>query len=50
MKLKIAMAQIKPITGDLEGNTKKIIEAIEQAIIQEADIVVFLKTLTDGYK
>ena len=41
-KLKIVMAQINPLVGDIEGNTDIIIRAIEQAQqMHRADVVVF---------
>jgi NAD+ synthase (glutamine-hydrolysing) len=49
MKINVAMAQIKTCTGDLEGNTNKILKAIDEAIEQNADIVVFPETSITGY-
>ena len=39
--LKIALATLNPIVGDLEGNARKIIEARETAAAQGADLVVY---------
>ena len=49
MKLKVTMAQIQVRTGDLDGNTKRILNAIDTAIEQNADIVVFPETSIKGY-
>jgi len=49
MNLKIAIAQIKSITGDLEGNTKQIISAIERAVNEKVDIVSFPEASITGY-
>jgi len=40
-KLRISLAQINPIVGDLSGNTKKIISYIKRARKLKADIVAF---------
>lgn len=48
--LKIVMAQINPVVGDIDGNTEKIIRFVEQAESQfEADIVVFPELTITGY-
>lgn len=44
--MKIALAQINPIVGDIEGNTKKIISLIKKI---KADIVVFPELSVTGY-
>ena len=44
--MKIALAQINPIVGDIEGNTKKIISIIQKT---KADIVVFPELSITGY-
>lgn len=49
MKLKIMMAQIETKTGDMAGNTKRVIEGIFNAIKEEVDIVVFPETAITGY-
>jgi NAD+ synthase (glutamine-hydrolysing) len=49
MKLKVTMAQIQVRTGDLDGNTKRILSAIDTAIEQGSDIVVFPETSVTGY-
>lgn len=47
--MKIAIAQINPTVGDLEGNSTKIIKHIEQAKQAQAEIVVFPELVTTGY-
>src|SRR3972149_1431176 len=49
MKVKISMAQIRCITGDLQGNTERIVEGIQKAIDDNADIVLFQETAISGY-
>jgi len=49
MKLKIALAQINPVTGDIEGNTAKILEYAEKAKKSGAEIVVFPELIIPGY-
>jgi len=43
------MAQLNPTIGDLEGNTKKILNAIKKAKQQKADIVLFPELTICGY-
>jgi NAD+ synthase (glutamine-hydrolysing) len=47
--MKIALAQINPTVGDLEGNSKKIIEYIDKARKQGADLIVFPELAITGY-
>lgn len=47
--MRIVVAQLNPIVGDLEGNTQKIIHAIERAREKEADIVLFPELTLCGY-
>jgi NAD+ synthase (glutamine-hydrolysing) len=49
MKVKVSMAQIRNITGDLQGNTERIFENIQKAIEDKSDIVVFCETAITGY-
>lgn len=44
--MKIALAQINPIVGGIDGNTKKIIAAIKDI---QADIIVFPELSITGY-
>ncbi len=47
--MKIAIAQLNYIIGDFEGNTAKMLEAVEVAKKQGADIVAFSELATCGY-
>ncbi len=47
--IKIAIAQINPTVGDLEGNTEKIIEYISLAKSKGANLVVFPELAITGY-
>ncbi|HHW58027.1 MAG TPA: NAD+ synthase [Clostridia bacterium] len=47
--MKIALAQINPIVGDIKYNCKKIAEYIEKAKSHNADVVVFPELSTVGY-
>lgn len=48
-KLRIALAQINPVMGDLAGNSKKTLQYIEDAKKLSADIVVFPELSLSGY-
>jgi len=48
-RLRIALAQINPIVGDLEGNAKKISAYIKKAKKERADIVAFPELALTGY-
>jgi NAD+ synthase (glutamine-hydrolysing) len=47
--MKIALAQITVITGDLEGNTNRVLQAIEIAKSEAADVVLLPETAITGY-
>ena len=47
--LRICLAQINTVVGDLEGNTDKIITYIERARSLNSDIVVFPELALSGY-
>lgn len=47
--MKIALAQINPTVGALEENAKKIIDYINKARKQNADLVVFPELAVTGY-
>jgi NAD+ synthase (glutamine-hydrolysing) len=49
MRLRISLAQINPKTGDIHGNTSKILGALEQARRSQADLVVFPEMCLPGY-
>lgn len=47
--MKVTIAQINTTNGDLEGNAAKILQAIEQAKADAADLIVFPEVATHGY-
>ena len=47
--MKIALAQISPVTGDLKGNIEKILKEVAIAREKEADIVIFPEMAITGY-
>ncbi len=48
-RLRVAMAQINTVVGDLSGNTGKIVDAIASARSQGTDIVAFPELAVCGY-
>ncbi len=47
--MKIALAQINPIVGDLQGNRRKIVHYAHQAYQQGAELVIFPEMCISGY-
>ncbi len=47
--MRVTIAQINTTNGDIAGNTKKIIAAIEKAKSDRSDLVVFPEVATHGY-
>jgi NAD+ synthase (glutamine-hydrolysing) len=47
--LRVALAQVNPIVGDLEGNARLVIDWIGRAREQGADIVCFPELVLTGY-
>lgn len=47
--MKICIAQLNPMIGDLKGNTKKILQAVEKAKKEKADIILFSELTICGY-
>ncbi len=47
--LKIALAQLNPIVGDLRGNAKRAAEAHARAKAAGADVIVFSELFLNGY-
>lgn len=48
--LKIVMAQVNPLVGDIQGNTELVIETVRQAESEHgADVVVFPELTLTGY-
>ena len=48
-QLRIAMAQVNTLVGDIPGNTQKVIEFAQRAATQSADVVVFPELTLTGY-
>lgn len=47
--MKVTIGQINTTNGDIEGNTAKIINAIEKAKSQGSNLIVFPELVTHGY-
>ena len=47
--LRVALAQLNPTVGDLEGNTRKIVDWIDRAREAGADLVAFPELVLTGY-
>src|SRR5438067_649383 len=47
--MRILAAQINPTTGDLEGNARKIIDALHRAKQKQIDLVLFPELTLCGY-
>lgn len=47
--LRIAMAQIDPLVGDITGNTRRIASIIKEARTEGADLVAFPELAVTGY-
>ncbi len=47
--MKVTIGQINTINGDIDGNTAKIIAAIEKARSERSDLIVFPEIATHGY-
>ena len=48
--VKVVMAQINPLVGDIEGNTERVIETVRQAQAEHAaDVVIFPELTLTGY-
>ena len=48
-QLKVALGQIKTVSGDLHGNTSRIIDAIDRAIEENVDLLVLPELAITGY-
>jgi len=47
--LKIGMAQLNPVIGDIEGNVAKIVENIHAACARQIELVIFPEMTITGY-
>lgn len=48
-RLRLALAQINPVVGDIEANTGKVVQLLGQAEASGADIAVFPELAVTGY-
>src|SRR5262245_41411730 len=48
-QLRLAMAQINVVVGDVDGNAQKILQWIDRARRAEADVVTFPELALTGY-
>ena len=48
-KIRIALAQINTVVGDLQGNSEKIIQGIQRAENEQVDILAFPEMTLPGY-
>ena len=49
MKCKLALAQINTVLGDVQANLQKHLDWIDQAIVQETDLLIFPELSLTGY-
>ena len=49
MSMRIALAQLNPVSGDIDGNTDKVVRAIADAARGGADMVVAPEMVLPGY-
>ncbi|MBA2604184.1 MAG: NAD(+) synthase [Acidobacteria bacterium] len=47
--MRVALAQLNPTSGDVTGNTERILAAMDEAIRQEADLLVSPEMVIPGY-
>jgi NAD+ synthase (glutamine-hydrolysing) len=47
--MRLALAQINSVVGDIDGNAAKIVDWLEQARAAEADVVLFPELCVTGY-
>lgn len=47
--MKIALAQLNPTVGDLRGNAALVAQAVDQAVSQQAELVVTSELMISGY-
>ncbi len=47
--MKVALAQLNPTVGDIDGNAARILESVDQAQTADAELVVFPELVVMGY-
>ena len=48
-QMRVALAQLNPVVGDLDGNVEKIIRAAREAADAQCDLVAFPELMITGY-
>ncbi|PKQ03981.1 MAG: NAD+ synthase, partial [Alphaproteobacteria bacterium HGW-Alphaproteobacteria-11] len=48
-KLRIALAQLNPVVGDIAGNVEKAVAARREAALAGADLIIFSELFLSGY-
>jgi NAD+ synthase (glutamine-hydrolysing) len=48
-RLRVALAQVNPVVGDLTGNVAMVVDAIGHAAASNSDLVVFPELVVTGY-
>src|SRR5256885_8266789 len=48
-RFRVSLAQINPTVGDIEGNTRRIVDGLAQARALGADLVAFPELAITGY-
>lgn len=47
--MKVAVAQLNPVVGDIDGNLGKIVDTLKQTVKDEPDLVIFPELFLVGY-
>ena len=47
--MRLALAQINSVVGDLDGNARRILDNVETAKAQEVDLILFPELIVTGY-
>ena len=47
--MRVALAQLNPVSGDIDGNAERITAAIDEARRQDADLIVAPEMALTGY-
>src|SRR5688572_3008515 len=48
-RMRLALAQVNTVVGDLDGNRRRILDGIERARDERADLVLFPELAVTGY-
>ena len=47
--MRLALAQINSVVGDLEGNAQRVVARVDEAKLQGVDLVLFPELIVTGY-